>query len=93
MGVDDSVEQYALTTAHRVAYKFAPMKLSDQVRQAIRRSGRTEYSLAVAMKIHPSALNRFLNRKHNLSMATLDVLAELLGLSLAKPVTPSTRRK
>lgn len=54
--------------------------LSDEIREAVHNSGRTNYSLAAEMGISPSTLWRFSTSKGGLSLALLDRLAEILDL-------------
>jgi transcriptional regulator with XRE-family HTH domain len=53
---------------------------SQQIREAVRQSGRTNYDLARAMNVAPSTLSRFVRGQNGISLERLDRLAELLDL-------------
>jgi transcriptional regulator with XRE-family HTH domain len=55
---------------------------SEQLREAIAASGASHYALARAVEISESALSRFVSGKRGLTLASLDKLAEVLGLIL-----------
>jgi transcriptional regulator with XRE-family HTH domain len=57
-----------------------PLKLSDQVRQAIKASGQSCYAIAKATGISESTLSRFMSGERGLPMKTLDRLGEYLEL-------------
>lgn len=68
------------------------MSFTDQLRAAIRKSGQTRYRLARASggRLHESELSRFLSGQGNLGLPKLDIIAELVGLTVAtKRKTPS----
>ena len=52
---------------------------TDQIREAIRRSGRTNHAIARDMGVAPSVIHRFMNGT-GLETPTLDRLARVLGL-------------
>ena len=56
------------------------VQFSDQIRKAIKDSGKTCYRISQETDIAEAALSRFMNRKGGLSMAALDRLAECIGL-------------
>ena len=66
------------------------MSFTEQVRNAIRKSGHTRYRLARASggRLHESELSRFLSGRGNLGLPKLDIVAELVGLSVT-----TTKRK
>jgi transcriptional regulator with XRE-family HTH domain len=74
-------------------------RLSDQIREAIEASGTTRYALAKQIGVPESTLSRFMAGKQGLTLATLDKLAEVLGLTItttiqqAKPPAPTGRRR
>jgi transcriptional regulator with XRE-family HTH domain len=53
---------------------------SEEIRDAVRKSGRTHYDLAKAMNVAPSTVYRFAHGESGLSMALLDRLADALDL-------------
>jgi hypothetical protein len=53
---------------------------SEEIRDAIRRSGRNNNNLSNAIKTNRSLLYRFMNYEKGLSTKTLDRLAEVLDL-------------
>jgi plasmid maintenance system antidote protein VapI len=60
-------------------------RFSDQIRDAVDSSGMSRYAICKAIGRPESSMSRFMAGKGGLSMDTLDRLAELLGLSLARP--------
>jgi plasmid maintenance system antidote protein VapI len=55
-------------------------KLSDQIRNAVKSSGMSRYSICKTLGVAESTMSRFVNSKGGLSMEILDRLGELLGL-------------
>ena len=53
---------------------------SDEIREAVRRSGRTGYDISKHMNMAPSTLHRFVHGQAGLSERSLDRLAEVLDL-------------
>jgi transcriptional regulator with XRE-family HTH domain len=66
---------------------------SDQIRDAIRASSLTCYALAKQAGIAESALSRFLSGKQSMSLATLDKIAETLGLQVVVGVPEARKRR
>ena len=60
-----------------------PLKLSDEIRQAVDASGLSRYRIAKALGIAESTMSRFMSGKGGLSMEYLDDLAALLDLHIA----------
>lgn len=64
-------------------------KLSDQLRAAIDASEMSRYAVCKALGVDQGLMSRFMAGKAGLSMETIDMLADLLGLKLvggqAKP--------
>lgn len=58
------------------------MKFSDQIRQAIDASGMTRYAICKRLKFSESVMSKFMASKCNLSMDTLDRLADLLRMNV-----------
>ena len=62
------------------------LSLSDQLRQAIERSGVSRYSIWQQTGIDQGSLSKFMDGERGLGMESIDKLAELLGLHIvAKP--------
>jgi hypothetical protein len=62
--------------------KKRPMKLTDQLRQAIEDCGLTRYEIAKQTGIDESALAKFYNGHRGLSMKALNALGEFLQLKV-----------
>jgi transcriptional regulator with XRE-family HTH domain len=58
------------------------LKLSDQIREAIKSFGVTQYRICKDTGIDPSVMSRFMSGERGLTIPTLDVLAEYLGLRI-----------
>ncbi|GAB6167488.1 hypothetical protein JCM19992_34880 [Thermostilla marina] len=58
------------------------LPLSDQIRQAVKQSGLSQYALCKLTGIDKAAMSRFVNGDRGLSLATLDRLADVLGLEV-----------
>jgi hypothetical protein len=77
---------------------MAAKRISDQLREAIERSGKTRYRISLETGITQSQLSRFVNDPAvSLSLANIDKLCECIGAELvlkaehAKP-TRSTKK-
>jgi transcriptional regulator with XRE-family HTH domain len=57
-------------------------KFSDQIRRAIDGSELSRYALCNSIGLNQGTMSRFMAGKGNLSIATLDRLAELLGIEI-----------
>ena len=71
------------------------MAVSDQLREAIEKSGETQYAVAKGAGISPIVVGRFVSgERPNIRADTIDRLAGYLGLELlrAKP-QPSQAKK
>jgi plasmid maintenance system antidote protein VapI len=55
----------------------------DQLQQAIKRSGETQYAIAHATGISQSVLNRFINGERGISLETAAKLCQYFDLDLA----------
>jgi transcriptional regulator with XRE-family HTH domain len=55
----------------------------EQLKQAIKRSGETQYAIAQATGISQSVLNRFINGERGISLETAAKLCQYLDLDLA----------
>ena len=60
------------------------MTITDQLRRAIRASGKSRYWLSGESGVDKAALSRFMAGKATLTLPSLDRLAEVLGLELRK---------
>jgi DNA transposition AAA+ family ATPase len=62
------------------------LSLSDELRQAIERSGVSRYSIWQQTGIDQGSLSKFMDGERGLGMESIDKLADLLGLHIvAKP--------
>ena len=62
-----------------------PMKkcaFSEQVREAIRQSGLSQYAICKACGIDKSYMSKFMSGKVGLRMASLDQIADLIGMEV-----------
>jgi|TARA_Y100000758_G_C15744552_1_gene309704 transcriptional regulator with XRE-family HTH domain len=67
--------------------------LSDQIREAIQNAGVSRYRISKATGITEAALSRFLHGKSGISLDTLDILGEYLGLDITTRKTPKRKGK
>jgi transcriptional regulator with XRE-family HTH domain len=59
---------------------------SDQIRNAVDRSGMSRYAICSAIRLDQATMSRFMSRKAGLSLAVLDKLADWIGLDVvARP--------
>ena len=65
-------------------------KVSEELRDVITKRGLTAYSAAKQAGVSVDAIQRFLNAQRGLTLATVDKLAESLGLTLCPSETPSS---
>ena len=56
--------------------------LSDQLRQAVLKCGKTRYRIGVETGIAHSIISRFINQGAGLSLANVDKLCDCIGASL-----------
>jgi transcriptional regulator with XRE-family HTH domain len=68
------------------------LKLSDQIRRAVKSSGKSRYAIFKATGIDQATLSRFMSRQDGLPMKTLDRLAEFLDLNLARGKSGTTKK-
>jgi DNA transposition AAA+ family ATPase len=72
------------------------LSLSDELRQAIERSGMSRYSIWQQTGIDQGSLSKFMDGERGLSIESIDKLADLLGLHIcaadAKRSRPKGRR-
>jgi hypothetical protein len=70
--------------------------LSDELRQAIERSGLSRYSIWQQTGIDQGSLSKFMDGERGLGLESIDKLADLLGLHIcaadAKRSRPKGRR-
>ena len=57
-------------------------KFSDQLRQAIEQSDKTRYRISQETGVSEAVMSRFMNCKVGLSMVTVDLICQSLGLRL-----------
>ncbi|MFA9479962.1 helix-turn-helix domain-containing protein [Phycisphaerales bacterium AB-hyl4] len=67
-------------------------RFSEQIRQQVRASGLTRYRISMESGIPQSTLSRFM-AGHGMSMANVDDLARLLGLSVKRRGRSAARGK
>ena len=65
-------------------------KLTDQIRRAVDESGTSRYRLWKETGIDQAILSRFMARKAGMTLKSLDVLADALGLRI---VADKSKRK
>lgn len=58
------------------------IRVSQQLRDAVRESGEPMHVLARAAGLHKSAMSRFMSGERGLRLETVDALCERLGLRL-----------
>lgn len=58
------------------------LSFTDQIRQAVLNSEMTRYQIAQKTGIDKASLLRFVNGERGLSLAAIDILAELLGFEV-----------
>jgi len=70
-------------------------RLTDQVRRAIEKSGVSRYRISQESGVDQAALSRFMAGKTGLTLASLDRLADMLGLDVVAhgPVKVSPNQK
>ena len=66
-------------------------KFSEQLRRAIETAPVTRYRIAVDTGISEAVLSRFVNSKVGLSMETVDLLCDYLGLNLVSENKPEKK--
>jgi ribosome-binding protein aMBF1 (putative translation factor) len=64
------------------ACRTAAGSLSESLREAIQRSGKSAYQIAKAANVSPIVVSRFLSGERDIRMETADRLAEVLALKL-----------
>jgi transcriptional regulator with XRE-family HTH domain len=64
---------------------------SEQLREAIEACGTTRYALCRSVGVSQSALSRFMSGERGMNLATLDKLAEVLGLEIIVSVSKAPR--
>lgn len=58
------------------------VSFSDQIRKAIDESGMSRYEICKRLELDQGAMSRFMHGKQGLELATIDRLAEMLGLEI-----------
>lgn len=66
---------------------------TEQIREVIRKSKCSRYSICKEIGIGQASMSRFMNDDAGLSMPTLDKLAELLNFKIAQSKTKKTERQ
>ena len=73
--------------------KKQPLSLSDELRQAIERSGVSRYSIWQQTGIDQGSLSKFMDGERGLGMESIDKLAALLGLHICSADAERRRSK
>lgn len=68
------------------------VKLSEQIRRAIRDCGMTRYVISKATGIAQETLSRFMSGERGLPMKTLDTLADFLDLNITVGTRAARKR-
>ena len=68
-------------------------QLSDQLRQAVLRCGKTRYRIGVETGIAHSIISRFINHGAGMSLSSIDKLCECIGAELVLTTKPTRRPK
>ena len=69
------------------------LSLSDELRQALERSGVSRYSIWQQTGIDQGSLSKFMDGERGLGMESIDKLADLLGLHICTADAKSRRPK
>ena len=69
--------------------KKQQLSLSDELRQAVERSGVSRYSIWQQTGIDQGSLSKFMDGERGLGLESIDKLAELLGLHIVAKPEPS----
>jgi DNA transposition AAA+ family ATPase len=69
------------------------LSLSDELRQAIERSGVSRYSIWQQTGIDQGSLSKFMDGERGLGMESIDKLADLLGLHICSADAERRRSK
>ena len=64
---------------------------SEQLRQAIDRSGLSQYAICQAIGIDKGTMSKFMAGKIRLSLENIDKVVAMLGLKLETPKKPPTK--
>lgn len=67
--------------------------LSDELRQAVERSGVSRYSIWQQTGIDQGSLSKFMDGERGLGMESIDKLADLLGLHICTKAAKQSRPK
>ena len=73
--------------------KGLEMSVSDQLRDEISRTGKTNYRIGTDLGISISTVDRFVNGRKPASTDTFDTLCEYFGLELAKKKPETTLKQ
>jgi hypothetical protein len=66
--------------------------LSDQLRQAVLKCGKTRYRIGVETRIAHSIISRFINHGAGMSLANVDKLCECIGAELVLKAGARSRK-
>ncbi len=68
------------------------IKLSNQIRRAVDNSGLSRYRICMEIGLDQSTFSYFMHDKGGLAIATLDRLADLLGMDISVSAQGKARR-
>ena len=66
-------------------------KLSDQLREAIKKAGVSRYSIAKQTGVSETTLCRFVSGERGISVDAMDAIGQYLGLSIVSQKKRSTK--
>jgi hypothetical protein len=69
------------------------LSLSDELRQAVERSGLSRYSIWQQTGIDQGSLSKFMDGERGLGMESIDKIADLLGLHICTADAERSRPK
>jgi len=75
-----------------IAIMTTKIGFSTQLRQAIARSGLSQYRLAKLSGIQQSQLSRFMNGERGLSIEGIEKICELIGARLVVDIKPKQKQ-
>ena len=89
---DQPVLDSARTNEYNSTMTKKSQKLSGQLRRAIEQSEMTRYEISKQTGIYQSVLSRFMHEQVGLSLESVDLICECLGLRLVAEEKPKKRK-